>query len=81
MLWVFETNVFIVQTDLFDIENVENRFSPFIVTIYNMMVERKTRGLRGLKGITRGYRGLQAVTRSYRGLQRVTKDNRNSFSN
>ena len=73
MLWVFETNVFIVQTDLFDIENVENRFSRFIVTIYNMVVERKTRGLRGFKGITRGYRGLQGVTGDYRGLQRITE--------
>ena len=37
-----------------------------------MMIERKTRGLRGLKGISRGYKGLQRVTRGYKGLQRVT---------
>ena len=48
-------------------------FLRFIFTIYNMMIERKTKGFRGLNRITRGYRGLQRVPGDYRGLQRITE--------
>ena len=59
-LWVFETDVFIVQKGLFSII-----VSRFIFTIYDMgiqVVTRVTRGYRGLQGVSGGYRLLQVVT-------------------
>ena len=47
-------------------------FSRFIFTIYDMGIQKVTRGYRGLEGVTRGYRRLQGVTRGYKGLQGVT---------
>ena len=67
ILSVFETDVFVVQKGLFAIENVENRFSPIIFTIYDMGIQGITRGYNGLLGVTRGDKGLQGVTRSDRG--------------
>ena len=61
-------------------------FWRFIVTIYDMGIQKVTRGYRelqgvtwgykGLKGVTRGYKGLQGVTRGSKGLQRVTRGER-----
>ena len=46
--------------------------SRFIFTIYDMGIQRVTRGCRGLQGATGGYKRLQGVTSGYRGLQGVT---------
>ena len=49
-------------------------FSRFIFTIYDMGIQRVTRGYSGLQGVTRGYRGLQGlqgVSRGYKGPQGV----------
>ena len=73
ILWVFESDVSVVQKGLFAIYNVKNRFSLLIFTIYDMGIPGVTRGYRGLKGVTRGDRGLQGVTRGYKGLQVVTR--------
>ena len=64
-------------------------FLRSIFTIYDMGIQRVTRGNRGLQGVTRGYKKLQGVTGSYKGLQGVTgcdkglqgvaKDYRNFF--
>ena len=50
-------------------------FLAFIFTIYDMGIQRVTRGYRRLKEVTRGDSGLQGVTggyKGYSGLQRVT---------
>ena len=50
------------------------------------MLQRVTRGFKGLKGVTGGYKGLQGVTEGDRGLQRIietfylTKTFRDTFS-
>ena len=51
-------------------------FSRFIFTIYDMGIQRVTRGYRGLQRVTGGYKGLQGVTRGYRVVQGVTRDNK-----
>ena len=51
-------------------------FRRFIFAIYDMGIQRVTRGNWGLQGVTGGYKGLQKVTRGYRGLQRVTGGNK-----
>ena len=38
-------------------------FSQFIFTIYDMGIQRVTRGYRGLLGVTGGYKSLKGVTR------------------
>ena len=92
ILWVFETDDFVVQKGLFAIINVEN----FFFTIYfgDLLLgntggykglQRVIRGYKGLHRVTKGCMGLQGVTRGYgvtrgdKGLQRVTKDYRNFF--
>ena len=73
ILWVFKTDVFVVQTGLCAIKIVENRF--FTIYFYDPW-HGNTGGLKGLPGVTGGYkglRGLQRVTGSYRGLQGVTR--------
>ena len=72
ILWLFETDVFVVQKGFFAIQKVKNRFSLFIFTISDMGIQGVTSGYRRLQGVTRGDRGLQRVTRGYRGLQGVT---------
>ena len=50
-------------------------FSRFIFTIYDMGIQRVTRGYKGLQGVTGGYKGLQGVTgvtRGHKGLRGVT---------
>ena len=47
-------------------------FSQFIFTIYNMGIQRVTRGYMGLLGVTGGYKRLQGVTWGERGWQEVT---------
>ena len=50
-------------------------FVRFIFTIYDMGIQRVTRGYRRLKEVTRGDSRLQAVTvgyKGYSGLQQVT---------
>ena len=70
ILWVSETDVFIVQTGLFAIQNVENRFS----TIYfHDLLHGNTVGYSGLPRVTGCYKGLQGVKRGDRELQRVTR--------
>ena len=51
-------------------------FLQFIFTIYDMGIQRVTRGYTGLLGITGGYKKLQGVTRGYKGLQGVTRSYR-----
>ena len=69
ILWVFETDVFVVEKGLFAIWNVENRF----FTIYfRDLWHGNTGGYWGLQGVTRDYRGLKAVTRGYKGLLGAT---------
>ena len=88
ILWVFETDVFVVLKGLFAMEKVENRL--FTIYFHDLWhgstgVTRVTggykrpqglldftRGDKGLQGVTRGYRVLQWVARGYRGLQGVT---------
>ena len=72
ILWVFETDVFVVEKVLFTISNVKNRFSLFFFTIYDIRIQWVTRGYRGLQGVTGRYKGLQGVTRGDRGRQGVT---------
>ena len=50
ILWVFETDVFVVQKSLFPIQNVENHF--FTIYFYDLW-----------HGNTGGYKGLHGVTR------------------
>ena len=42
-------------------------FSPFIFGIYDMAIQRVTRGYKRLQGVARGDKGLQEVTRGERG--------------
>ena len=82
ILWVFETDVVVVQKGLFGIQNVENRF--FMIYFHELRYGNRgvTRGYRRLQAVTGGYQGiqgltggdkeLQGVTRGYRGLQEVT---------
>ena len=46
----------------------------FLLTIYDMGIQRVTRGYTGLLGVTGGYKGLQGVTGGNKGLQGVTSD-------
>ena len=48
-------------------------FSRSIFTIYDMRIQRVTKGYRGLQGVTGGYQG---VTGGYKGLQGVTRGDR-----
>ena len=69
-LWVFETNVFIIQEDLFAFQNVENLF----LTIYfHYLLHGDKRGYKGLQVVTGGQKGLQMVTGGYNGLQEITR--------
>ena len=45
--------------------------SQFMYTIYDMEIQRVTRGYRGLQGVTSSDKGLQGVTSGYMGLQRI----------
>ena len=59
-------------------------FSRFIFTIYDMGIQRVTRGYRGLQRVTKGYEGLQGLTRGDWGCQGVTggyKGLEKAFSN
>ena len=76
ILWVFKTDVFVVQTGLCAIKIVENRFLRFLFTIHDMGIQGVKRGYRWLQGVTGGYKGLQGVkgvTKGYRELQGVTR--------
>ena len=48
-------------------------FSQFIFTIYNMGIQRVTRGYMGLLGVTGGYKRLQRMTGGNKRLQGVTR--------
>ena len=69
ILWVFETDDFVVQKGLFAIENVETRF--FTIYFHDLW-HGNTGGYKGLQVVTRGYKGLQGVTRCYKVLQGMT---------
>ena len=69
ILWVFETDVFVVDKGLFATWNVENRF--FTIYVHDLW-HGNTEAYKGLHGVTGGYKGWQGVTRSYRGWQGVT---------
>ena len=43
-------------------------FSRFIFTIYDVRIQRVTRGNKGLQRVSRGYKVLQGVIRGYKGL-------------
>ena len=65
ILWVFETDDFVVQKGLFAIKNVEN----FFFTIYfGDLLLGNTGGCKGLQRVIRGYMGLQRVTWGYKGI-------------
>ena len=61
ILWVFKTDVFVVENDLFSNENVTKYF------FHDFFSRSMTWEYRGLQGVTGGYKGLQGVTRGYRG--------------
>ena len=67
ILWVFETDVFLFRKACLLYETSKIVFSRSIFTIYDMGIQRVTRGYQGLQGVTGGYRGLQGVTRGYKG--------------
>ena len=69
VLWVFETDVFVVLKGLFAIKNVENRF--FNIYFYDLL-HANTGGYKGLHGVTRGYRVSQEVTEGDKRLKGVT---------
>ena len=73
ILWVFETDVLVVQKGLFPIENVENRF----FTIYFNDLYHGNTGW--LQGVPRGDKALQGVTKDYRNLF-VTRTFPDTFS-
>ena len=86
ILWVFKTDVFLVQKGFFCY--IKRRKSFFHDLFSRSMtweyrgVPGNTEGYKGLQGVTRGYRGLQGVTRGDRGdkgLQGVRKDYTNFF--
>ena len=64
ILHFLETNIFIVQKDVFSISNVKN---PFIRIYFHDQLHGDTRGY---KGFTRSYRGLLGVTGGYSGWQK-----------
>ena len=69
ILWVFKTDVFVVQAGLFAIYNLANG----LITIHFCDLWHGNRGgYKGLLGVTRGYRGLQGVRGGYKGWQGVT---------
>ena len=80
ILWVFETNVFVVQKGLFAIQNVGNRF---FYDLFSRSMTWEYTGLQGVtgsyKGLQGGYEGLQSVTGDDKGLQGVIKYYRNFF--
>ena len=91
ILWVFETDVFVVEKGLFAIKNLKNRF--FAIYFHDLW-HGNTGSLKGLQGFTEGYKGLQGVkevTRGYgelqgvtwgdKALQGVTKDYKNLIFN
>ena len=71
ILWVFETDVFLFRKACFLYKTSQIVFSPFIVAIYDMGIQRVTRDYNGLEGVTRGYRGLQGVTGGDKGLYKL----------
>ena len=73
ILWVVETDVFVVEKGLFAIWNVEKPFFE------HLFLRSMTWEYRGLQEVTGGYKGLQGITRGKRGWQGVTKDYRNFF--
>ena len=64
ILWVFKTDVFMVQAGLFWYKTSKIVFLRFIFTIYYMWIKGVTRVDRGLQRVTRGDRGLQGVVTS-----------------
>ena len=70
VLWVFETDLFVVQKGLFLDKTSKIVFTLFILTIYDMGIQGVTKGLRGVTG---GYKGLQGVTKGLQGVKGVTK--------
>ena len=92
ILWVFETDVFVVQKGLFAIKNVENRlFTIYFHDFFSRSMTWQNKRLQGVHGVTESYKGLQGDSGDYKGLQGVTwgdkalqgvtKDHRNVFSN
>ena len=76
ILWVVETDVFLLRKACLLYKTSKIVFSRFIFTIYDVGIQGVTRGYRGLQGVTRGYKGLKGVTGGYKGLQGVTEDYR-----
>ena len=69
ILWVFETDVFVVQKACLQYKMSKIVWSQFIFTIYHMGIQEVTRGCRALQAVTGGYKGLQGVTKVYKALQ------------
>ena len=72
ILWVFETDVFVVLKGLFAIDKVENRLFRIYFHDLRHGSTGVTRGYRGLRGVIGCYNGLQGATGGYKGLQEVT---------
>ena len=72
ILWVFETDVFVVQKACLLYKTTKIVFSQFIFTIYHMGLQGVTRSYIGLTGVTGGYKRLQGFTWGNKGLQGVT---------
>ena len=72
ILWVFETDLFVVQKACLLYKTSKIVFSQFIFTIYHMRLQGVTRSYIGLTGVTGGYKRLQGFTWGNKGLQGVT---------
>ena len=68
ILWVFETDVLVVDKGLFALQNIEIRFFK---SYFRDLWHGNTGGYKRLLGVTGGYRGLQGVTGGDKGLQRI----------
>ena len=72
ILWVFESDVFVVQKACLQYKMSKIVSSQFIFTIYHMGIQGVTRSYIGLTGVTGGYKRLQGFTWGNKGLQGVT---------
>ena len=76
ILWVFETDVLLIQGLVSYIKRRKIVILGFILTIYDMAIQGVTRNYRWLQGVTSGDKGLQWVTGGYKRLQGVTRGDR-----
>ena len=70
ILWVFETDVFVVQKGFLLYKTSKIVFSRSMTWEYRDL-QGVTGGYKGLQGVTGGYKGLQGITRGDKALQGV----------